>query len=46
MLNKDRENKEVAPFYVTLRFNTGEVMNVDLEKSLRQWTTSPTILFR
>lgn len=46
MLHTVQEIKEVAPFYVTLRFNTGEVMKVDLEKSLRQWTTSPTSLFR
>ena len=46
MLHAVREIKEVAPFYVTLRFNTGEVMKIDLEESLRQWTTSPTSLFR
>ena len=46
MLHAVQEIKEVAPFYVTLRFNTGEVMKVNLEEPLRQWATSPTSLFR
>ncbi len=46
MLHAVQEIKEVAPFYMTLRFNTGEVMKIDLEESLHEWTSSPTSLFR
>jgi len=46
MLHTVREIKEVAPFYLTLRFNTGEVRKIDLEESLRQWATSPTSAYR
>ncbi len=46
MLHAIKEIKEVAPFYLTLRFNTGEVMKVDLEASLQQWSTSPMSKFQ
>jgi hypothetical protein len=46
MLHAIKEIKEVAPFYVTIRFNTGEVLKVDLEEQLKQWSASPTSKFR
>jgi hypothetical protein len=46
MIHAVKEIKEVAPFYLTLRFNTGETLKVDLEDQLQQWATSPTSKFR
>ena len=46
MIHAIKEIKEVAPFYLMLRFNTGETLKVDLEDQLKQWSTSPTSKFR
>ena len=46
MLHAIQEIKEIAPFTLTVRFNTGEVLKINLEERLRQWSASPTSTFR
>ena len=46
MIHAIKEIREVSPFYVILRFNTGEILKIDLEGHLRQWSQSPESTFR
>ncbi len=41
MLHLIKEIKEVNPYRVRLRFNTGEIKEVDLEKNLTEWSKTP-----
>lgn len=46
MIHLIKEIREVSPFYVVLRFNTGEILTVDLEDCLKQWSQSPDSKFK
>jgi len=45
MLHLVREIQAVSPFCLTLKFNTGEVLRVDLESRLRAWSQSTASQF-
>ena len=46
MLHVIKEIRHVSPFYVIVRFNTGELLKVDLEEQLRQWSQSSESTFQ
>ena len=46
MIHLVKEIREAVPFCLTLLFNTGEVVRVDLESRLREWSGSPDSKFR
>ncbi len=46
MIHLIQEIKTVTPFCLTLRFNTGEIIKVNLEQQLRAWSQSPQSKFR
>lgn len=45
MIHLVKEIIEVNPFSIVLRFNTGDVLKVDLEKELKEWSSSPNSRF-
>ncbi|GEM_PF-1483085 len=45
MLHLVREIQEVSPFCLTLKFNTGEVLRIDLESRLKAWSQSAASKF-
>lgn len=46
MIHLIKEIKGVAPYKVRLRFNTGEIKEVDLEEKLNEWSKSPDSIYR
>jgi len=46
MIHSVREIRAAVPFYLTLFFNTGELVRVDLESKLRELSGSPDSKFR
>jgi len=36
-----KEIKNASAYFLTLQFNTGEVLRVDLEAKLKEWSKSP-----
>ncbi len=46
MIHLIKEIREAVPFCLILLFNTGEVVRVDLESRLREWSVSPDSKFR
>lgn len=46
MIHLIKEIKHVQPFVLTLRYNTGELILVDLESKLREWSRNPDSKFR
>jgi hypothetical protein len=46
MLHSVKEIKEVIPYKVRLKFNTGEVKEVDLEEKLKEWSRTPGSTYR
>jgi len=46
MIHLIEEIVEVKPFKLTLKFNTGEIRTVDLEKRLKEWSRSPDSKFK
>ena len=46
MIHLIKEIKHVQPFVLTLRYNTGELILVDLESKLREWSHSSDSKFR
>lgn len=45
MIHLIKEVVSVEPFKLTLRFNTGETRQVNLEEKLNEWATSPQSKF-
>ncbi len=45
MIHLAKEIISVEPFKITLRFNTGEIRQVDLAEKLNEWATSPQSKF-
>lgn len=41
MIHLIKEIVNIEPFKLTLRFNTGEIRQVDLADKLNEWATSP-----
>lgn len=46
MIHLIKEIKHVQPFVLTLRYNTGELILVDLESKLREWSHNSDSKFR
>ncbi|MCP5051258.1 MAG: DUF2442 domain-containing protein [bacterium] len=46
MIHLIKEIKEVSPFKVKLKFNTGEIKEVDLERKLKEWSKSPGSVYK
>ena len=46
MIRTIKEIVSVEPYHLLLRFNTGELIEVDLEENLRKWSRSPDSKFR
>ena len=46
MIHLIKEIKEVTPFKIKLRFNTGEIKEVDLEAKLKEWSKTPNSIYR
>jgi hypothetical protein len=46
MLHLIKDMKEAEPFFLTLCFNTGETLHVDLTEKLQEWSQSPNSKFR
>lgn len=45
MIHLVKEIVSVEPFRITLRFNTGEIRQVDLAAKLNEWAASPQSKF-
>ncbi len=45
MIHLIKEIIDVEPFKITLRFNTGEIRQIDLADKLSEWATSPPSKF-
>lgn len=45
MIHLVKEIISIEPFKITLRFNTGEVRQVDLADKLNEWATNPQSKF-
>lgn len=41
MIHLVKEIKNVSPYKVRLKFNTGEIKEVDLEEKLKEWSKTP-----
>lgn len=46
MIHLIKEIKEVSPFMLTLYYKSGELVLVDLEGKLREWSQTPDSKFR
>ena len=46
MIHLIKEIKEVSPYKLRLKFNTGEIKEIDLEKKLKEWSKSQGSTFR
>lgn len=46
MIHLIKEIVHAEPYTLTLRYNTGEVVEVDLHEKLLEWTQSPDSKFR
>jgi len=41
-----KEIVDVQPYVLTLKFNTGEILEVNLEDKLKKWSKSPNSLYK
>lgn len=46
MIHLIKEIKKVVPFSLTLRFNTEEILQIDLKNKLKEWSQSPDSKFK
>lgn len=46
MIHLIKEIRDITPYILTLRFNTGETIQVNLQSKLNEWSQSPTSKFR
>lgn len=46
MIHLIKEIIQVEPYTLTLRYNTGEVVEVDLHEKLMEWSKSPDSKFK
>jgi hypothetical protein len=46
MIHLIKEIRGVTPFILTLRFNTGETIQVNLQTKLDEWSQSPNSKFK
>ena len=46
MIHLIKEIKEVNPFRLKLKFNTGETREVDLEEKLKEWSKTPGSIYK
>jgi len=46
MIHLIKDIKDVTPYSLTLRFNTEEILQIDLEKKLKEWSQSPDSKFK
>lgn len=46
MLHLVKEIIKIQAFILTLKFNTGEILDVNLESKLREWSNEPDSLYK
>jgi hypothetical protein len=46
MLHLIKEIKEVRPYRIKLKFNTGEIKDVNLETNLIEWSKTPGSIYK
>ena len=46
MMHLVNKIKEVKPYKITLKFNTSELITIDLEDKIKNWSKSPGSIYK
>lgn len=46
MLHLIKEIREVRPYRIKLKFNTGEIKEINLERNLKEWSKTPGSIYK